>query len=134
MLCFWFPLAFTRTCTAELCATRDDMELLQRPCCEVLGISIDTPQSLARSKEDYQLNSPCCPISIRKLFMRRAVTKVWAQYERSRKAGALVVDSDGVGSMLSIENAGKFPILQPFRIHFVTCRTSEHNIIIPSKF
>jgi len=52
----FFPLAFTRTCTAEMCATRDDMDLYNDLGAEVLGLSIDTPQSLARYKQDNQLN------------------------------------------------------------------------------
>ena len=52
----FFPLAFTNTCTKELCATRDEMEVYNALDTEVLGISIDTLQSLARYKQDHQFN------------------------------------------------------------------------------
>ena len=52
----FFPLAFTSTCTKELCSTRDEMEVYNAMDTEVLGISIDTPQSLARYKQDHQFN------------------------------------------------------------------------------
>lgn len=52
----FFPLAFTSVCTQELCATRDDLAIFNEFDTEVLGISIDTPQSLAKFKELNQLN------------------------------------------------------------------------------
>ncbi len=52
----FFPLAFTSVCTKELCATRDDMAMFNEFETEILGISIDTPQSLAKFKELNQLN------------------------------------------------------------------------------
>src|SRR5690606_39101157 len=51
----FFPLAFTKTCTRELCATRDEMEIYNTLNTEVLGISVDSPQSLARYKQDLEL-------------------------------------------------------------------------------
>ena len=52
----FFPLAFTSTCTKELCATRDDISIYNELETEVLGISVDSPQTLARYKSEYQLN------------------------------------------------------------------------------
>src|SRR4030095_5821222 len=52
----FFPLAFTSTCTKELCSTRDDLAIYNELNAEILAISTDTPQSLARYKTDNQFN------------------------------------------------------------------------------
>jgi peroxiredoxin len=110
----FFPLAFTRTCTAELCATRDDMELYNDLDAEVLGISIDTPQSLARYKEDYQLN-----FTLLSDFNKETIYAYDAVYEMFGhnmkgvgKRAAFVVDGDGVVQYAEVlENAGNLPDL-----------------------
>jgi peroxiredoxin len=51
----FFPLAFTSTCTKELCATRDDISIYDELGTHVLGISVDSPQSLARYKQELEL-------------------------------------------------------------------------------
>ena len=45
MLVF-FPLAFSTTCTAELCAIRDDYAAYERRGVTVLGISVDSTHAL----------------------------------------------------------------------------------------
>ena len=52
----FFPLAFTSTCTKELCSTRDDISIYNELDTVVLGISIDSPQTLKRYKAELELN------------------------------------------------------------------------------
>ena len=52
----FFPLAFTSTCTKELCSTRDDLDFYRDLDAEVFAISTDTPQTLARYKQDHDFN------------------------------------------------------------------------------
>jgi len=52
----FFPLAFTSVCTAELCSVRDGITDYNDLNTEVLGISVDSPFTLAKFKEDQQLN------------------------------------------------------------------------------
>ena len=56
VLLLFFPLAFTSTCTKELCSVRDNIRIYNDYNSIVFGISVDSPQSLARYKEDQQLN------------------------------------------------------------------------------
>lgn len=58
VLLLFFPFAFTGTCTAELCATRDDIASYNNTNAQVLGISIDTRFVLAKFKEEQKLNFP----------------------------------------------------------------------------
>jgi len=56
VLLLFFPLAFTSVCTAELCSVRDQMLFYNRVNAKVFGISVDSPQTLAKYKEEQQLN------------------------------------------------------------------------------
>lgn len=58
VLVLFFPLAFTGTCTEELCLVRDNMSVYERLGCQVLGISVDSPFVLAKYKEEQTLNFP----------------------------------------------------------------------------
>ncbi len=56
LLLLFFPLAFTGVCTKELCAVRDDMTKYHNLNAEVIGISVDSVFTLAKFKEEQQLN------------------------------------------------------------------------------
>lgn len=52
----FFPLAFTSTCTKELCDIRDNIGLYNDLDAVVLGISVDSLHTLAKFKEEQRLN------------------------------------------------------------------------------
>tara|TARA_R110002124_G_scaffold48026_1_gene142146 strand:+ start:20393 stop:20869 length:477 start_codon:yes stop_codon:yes gene_type:complete len=52
----FFPLAFTSTCTEELCHTRDNLKIYSSLEAEILGISIDTFFTLKEFKNSQNLN------------------------------------------------------------------------------
>jgi peroxiredoxin len=52
----FFPLAFTSTCTAELCGVRDDISNYGKMDAEVLAISVDSLFTLGKFKEEQSLN------------------------------------------------------------------------------
>ncbi len=56
VLLLFFPLAFTSTCTAELCSVRDNISRYNNLNAKVFGISVDSVYTLARYKEDQRLN------------------------------------------------------------------------------
>ena len=58
VLLLFFPQAFTGTCTKELCSMRDNIALYAQADAQVFGISVDSIFTLARYKEDQQLNFP----------------------------------------------------------------------------
>jgi peroxiredoxin len=108
----FFPLAFTGTCTKELCSTRDDMETYNHLNTEVLGISIDTLQSLARYKQDYQFN-----FTLLSDFNKETVRAYDVMYEEFGhnmrgvgKRAVFVIDGEGIVRHLEVlENAGNLP-------------------------
>lgn len=56
VLLLFFPLAFTGTCTTELCSIRDNISMYNNSNAEVLGISVDSIFTLAKFKEEQHLN------------------------------------------------------------------------------
>lgn len=58
VLLLFFPLAFTRVCTKELCDVRDNIDRYNSTSTQVLGISVDSVYTLARYKEEQQYNFP----------------------------------------------------------------------------
>lgn len=58
VLLLFFPLAFTSTCTKELCSVRDNIGNYHKSNAQILGISVDSVYTLAKYKEEQHLNFP----------------------------------------------------------------------------
>lgn len=56
VLLLFFPAAFTGTCTKELCSVRDNIGIYNDADAKVFGISVDMVYSLAKYKEEQNLN------------------------------------------------------------------------------
>ncbi len=112
VLLLFFPLAFTSTCTKQLCSTRDDLEVFNELKAEVYGISVDSLHSLAKYKETYGLN-----FTLLSDFNKETVQAYDVLYERFGyhmrgvgKRAAFVLDGEGVIRYAEVlEDAGKIP-------------------------
>ena len=107
----FFPFAFTGTCTKELCATRDDIATYNNTNAQVFGISIDTRFTLAKFKEEQQLNFPLLSD-----FNKQASAAYGCLYDEFlgmmgvSKRSAFVIDKTGVVRYAEIlENASDLP-------------------------
>ncbi len=111
----FFPLAFTSTCTKELCSTRDDISIYNELDTEVLGISIDSPQTLHRYKAEHQLN-----FQLLSDFNKEAIRAYDVIYEEFSlgmkgvgKRAVFVIDAQGVIRYIEVlESAAILPDLQ----------------------
>jgi peroxiredoxin len=56
VLVAFFPLAFTSTCTAELCEMRDDFDQFERRGTVVLPVSVDSVPTLKEYKAKYGMH------------------------------------------------------------------------------
>ena len=54
----FFPLAFTSVCTRELCSIRDSISHYNNANAQIFGISTDSLYTLAKFKNEQQLNFP----------------------------------------------------------------------------
>lgn len=108
----FFPLAFTGVCTAELCAMRDDIATYNKLNAQILAISVDTPQSLNRFREEQNLSFPLLSD-----FNKTAATAYDCLYEEFvmgmkgvAKRSAFVVDAEGIVRYAEVlEKAGDLP-------------------------
>lgn len=58
VLLLFFPQAFSRVCTKELCSVRDNISLYNSVDATIIGISVDSVFTLAAYKEAQQYNFP----------------------------------------------------------------------------
>jgi len=98
VLLLFFPQAFTGTCTKELCSTRDNIALYEQVNAQVLAISVDSLFTLARYKDDQQLNFPLLSD-----FNKEVSTAYDCLYDTFvfdmkgvSKRSAFVLDKDGI--------------------------------------
>ncbi len=108
----FFPLAFTSTCTQELCNIRDSISFYNNMNAKVLGISVDSLYTLAKYKEEQKLNFPLLS------DFNKEVSELYGSlYPRFSygmkgvsKRSAFVIDHQGVVQYAEVlENAGEIP-------------------------
>jgi peroxiredoxin len=113
VLILFFPQAFTGVCTKELCAIRDDISRYQNTNAQVLGISVDSVFTLAKFKEEQQLNFPLLSD-----FNKEVSTAYHSIYESFTgmnmkgvsKRSAFLVDKAGIVQYAEVlESAGDIP-------------------------
>ena len=108
----FFPLAFTSTCTKELCGVRDNIAFYNNVNATVFGISVDSLFSLGKFKEEQQLN-----FSLLSDFNKEASRAYESIYEDwfndmkgVSKRSAFVLDKEGIVRYAEVlENAGDVP-------------------------
>ncbi|MCB0621028.1 MAG: peroxiredoxin [Saprospiraceae bacterium] len=108
----FFPMAFTGVCTTELCAMRDDIAQYERLNAEVLAVSVDSPFTLNKFKEDQQLNFPL--LSDFNKEVARAYDSLYEEFVLGLKGvarrSAFVIDGHGVVRYAEVlESAGDLP-------------------------
>ena len=112
VLLLFFPMAFTGVCTKELCSIRDNIASYNAVNAQVFGISVDSPFTLAKFKEEQHLNFPLLSD-----FNKEVSETYGAIYEAFigwmkgvSKRSAFVIDKDGIIQYAEVlESAGDLP-------------------------
>jgi len=107
----FFPKAFTRVCTAELCIMRDDIAFYQGLNAQIVGISVDTPETLADYKQDQHLNFTLLS-DIDKAMSTDYASLYHDEFGNKTvsKRSAFVIDGNGTIQYAEVlENAGEMP-------------------------
>lgn len=93
----FFPFAFTGTCTTQLCTMRDNFGYYDGLGAQILGISVDSPFTLAKFKEENNYQFPLLSD-----FNKTTSTAYGALYEHFvlgldgvSKRAAFVIDEEG---------------------------------------
>lgn len=108
----FFPMAFTGVCTTQLCTMRDSFGFYEGMNAAVVGISVDSPFTLAKFKEEQFYQFPLLSD-----FNKEASTAYDAIYEEFAfnlkgvsKRSAFVIDEDGKIIYAEVlESAGDLP-------------------------
>jgi glutaredoxin-dependent peroxiredoxin len=112
VLLLFFPLAFTSTCTKELCGVRDNIGQYNNSNAQVFGISVDSLYTLAKYKEEQHLNFPL--LSDFNKDVSAAYGSLYPTFGYNMKGvskrSAFVIDKDGVVRYAEVvENASEIP-------------------------
>ncbi len=108
----FFPMAFTGTCTEQLCTMRDNFSYYEGINAQVLGVSVDSPFSLAKFKEVQNYQFPLLS------DFNKEVSKAYGAYYEEfvlglkgvSKRAAFVVDEAGkIIYSEVLEDASKLP-------------------------
>ena len=108
----FFPLAFTSTCTVELCLVRDNLKMYDDLNAKVFGISVDSIHSLRKFKEEQNLNFSL--LSDFNKDVSKAYDSLYESFGYNMKGvskrSAFVIDREGIIRYAEVlENAGKVP-------------------------
>lgn len=108
----FFPMAFTKVCTAELCSMRDNMSVYERLNSEILGISVDSLFTLGKFKAEQNLNFPL--LSDFNKEISRAYGALYEEFvfgmKGVSKRAAFVIDKEGAIRYAEVlESAGDLP-------------------------
>ncbi|MDG1717976.1 MAG: peroxiredoxin [Saprospiraceae bacterium] len=108
----FFPLAFTGVCTTELCEIRDSIAEYNNMNAEVMAISVDSPFTLAKFKEEQGYNFPL--LSDFNKEVSRAYGSLYEDFVLDMKGvskrSAFVVDKEGTIKYVEVlENAADIP-------------------------
>ncbi len=112
VLLLFFPLAFTSTCTKELCSVRDNINWYNNADAKVYGISVDALHTLAKYKEDQQLNFTL--LSDFNKDVSKLYDTIYEMFGYNMKGvskrSAFVIDKQGIIRYAEVlENAGEVP-------------------------
>jgi len=118
VLLLFFPLAFTSTCTRELCSVRDSISWYNKVNAKVFGISVDSLHTLGKYKAELELN-----FSLLSDFNKDVSKAYGSLYEMFgynmkgvSKRSAFVVDKEGIVRYAEVlENAGEVPDFDKIR-------------------
>ena len=100
VLLAFFPLAFTSTCTAELCAMTDDYDQFASRDVTVLPISVDSTASLKAFQEKYALKNDLLS------DFRRDVSRAYGVLNEERfysNRAYFLIDREGVVRWAHVE-------------------------------
>jgi peroxiredoxin len=108
----FFPFAFTGVCTKELCYMRDSLAQYEKLDAHILAISVDSPFTLAKWKEEQGFNFPM--LSDFNKTVSKKYDSLYKEFAMGLKGvskrSAFVVDKQGIIRYAEVlENAGEMP-------------------------
>lgn len=114
----FYPFAFTGVCTKELCYMRDSLAEYESLDAQILAVSVDSPYTLARWKEEQQFNFPL--LSDFNKTVSKKYDTLYKEFglglKGVSKRSAFVIDKEGIVRYAEVlENAGELPNFEAVR-------------------
>jgi peroxiredoxin len=108
----FFPFAFAGVCTKELCFMRDSLAQYENLDAQILAISVDSPYTLAKWREEQQFNFPL--LSDFNKTVSKKYDTIYKEFALGLKGvskrSAFVIDREGILRFVEVlENAGELP-------------------------
>ncbi|HTI60935.1 redoxin domain-containing protein [Mucilaginibacter sp.] len=108
----FFPFAFTSVCTTQLCTMRDNFGYYDGLNAQVFGISVDSPFTLAKFKEENNYQFPLLSD-----FNKEVSAAYGALYDSfafglkgvSKRAAFVIDEQQNISYAEVLENAGDLP-------------------------
>ncbi len=119
VILLFFPLAFTSTCTKEMCATRDIMSDYEKLHAKVFGISVDSTFTLAKYQKEHDLNFPLLSDFNREVSPQYAgfYEKFVMGMKEVSKRAVFVIDKEGMVQHVEIlDSPGDMPDLDAIKL------------------
>ena len=119
VLLLFFPLAFTSTCTKELCSVRDNISIYNDTNATVLGISVDSLYTLAKYKTEQNLNFTLLSDFNKKVSIQ--YDSLYSHFsfgmEGVSKRSAFLIDKNGIVQYAEVlQNAGMQPNFEEIKV------------------
>lgn len=114
----FYPLAFTSTCTRELCGVRDNLTFYNNMNAQVYGISVDSLYAQGKFKAELDLNFPLLADFNKEASI--AYDTIYEQFSNDMKGvskrSAFVIDKEGIVRYAEVlENASDVPDFNAIR-------------------
>lgn len=108
----FFPFAFTGVCTKELCYLRDSLADYEQLNAQILAVSVDSPYTLAKWKDEQKFNFPM--LSDFNKTVSKKYDTLYKEFglglKGVSKRSAFVIDKEGIVRYAEVlENAGELP-------------------------
>jgi len=119
----FFPFAFTGVCTKEMCMMRDSIADYAKLDARVLAVSVDSPFTLAKWKEEQGFNFPF--LSDFNKTVSKKYDTLYKEFAMGLKGvskrSAFLIDSKGIIRYAEVlENAGEIPNLEAVKAMLAT--------------
>jgi glutaredoxin-dependent peroxiredoxin len=118
----FFPLAFSGGCTKEMCIMRDNFSIYEKLNAEILGVSVDSPFSLKKFKEEHNLNFTLGADFSRKMTKayKVAFDGEYAGMTGFSKRASFVIDEKGLIRYSEIAPSGEMPNFEAIQAALAT--------------
>jgi peroxiredoxin len=123
LIIHFFPMAFTGTCTTQLCTMRDSFGYYEGMNTAIVAISVDSPFTLAKFKEEQFYQFPMLS------DFNKEISKAYGAFYDEfvfnlrgvSKRAAFVVNEGGIISYAEVlENAGDLPDFEAIKAALIS--------------